>query len=97
MSVDLSQDLEQELRTISFEEAFARLEAILDRLNRGTISLDESLKLYEEANQLIATCHKRLNEAERKIEILDKNRTGELILGNDKKPLMQDYKLPPNP
>lgn len=92
MSVDLSQN--QELALISFEAAFARLEAILERLNGGTISLDDSLKLYEEADKLIAICHKQLNEAEKKIEILDKNRNGELILGNDKRPLTQDYKIP---
>lgn len=90
MSVDLSQT--QELTLISFEAAFTRLEVILERLNGGTISLDDSLKLYEEADQLITICNKRLNEAERKIEILDKNRNGELILGSDKKPMMQDYK-----
>jgi exodeoxyribonuclease VII small subunit len=91
MSIDLSQNQESPL--ISFEAAFARLEAILERLNGGTISLDDSLKLYEEADRLIAFCNKQLNEAERKIEILDKNRTGEVVLGQDKRPLMQEYKV----
>ncbi|CUI16579.1 Exodeoxyribonuclease 7 small subunit [Candidatus Protochlamydia naegleriophila] len=78
----------------SFETALSRLEEILERMNGGTISLDESLKLYEEADQLIAICNKRLNEAERKIEILVKNRSGELAIGSDDKPLVQDYKIP---
>ena len=82
----------EEEKNIGFEAAFARLEEILDRLNAGTISLDESLKLYEEADRLIAVCNKRLNEAERKIEILVKNRNGELTFGNDEKPLTQDFK-----
>lgn len=90
MSITITQD--QEVVPLSFEAAFARLEEILERLNTGAISLDDSLKLYEEADQLIATCNKRLNDAERKIEILVKNRNGELILGNDEKPLTQDYK-----
>ena len=67
---------EQEAIPLSFEAAFARLEEILERLNAGTITLDDSLKLYEEADQLIAICSKRLNDAERKIEILVKNRNG---------------------
>lgn len=67
----------------SFEIAFNRLETILEKMNTGSISLDESLKLYEEADQLIAICNKRLNEAERRIETLVKNRNGELIMGND--------------
>lgn len=82
---------EEELPSISFEAAFARLEQILERMNTGSISLDESLKLYEEADKLIITCSKRLNDAERKIEILVKNRNGELTLGSDGKPLTQDF------
>lgn len=71
---------------VSFEEAFTRLEQILERMNSGSVSLDESLKLYEEADKLISNCSKRLNDAERKIETLIKNRNGELVLGSDQKP-----------
>lgn len=92
MNINLTQDQEP-LPLLSFEAAFARLEEILEKLNTGTISLDDSLKLYEEADQLIATCNKRLNDAERKIEVLIKNRSGELALGTDEKPLMQDYRV----
>ncbi|CAF23344.1 exodeoxyribonuclease VII small subunit [Candidatus Protochlamydia amoebophila] len=79
--------------TASFETALCRLEEILEKMNSGTVSLDESLKLYEEADQLIIICNKRLNDAERKIEILVKNRSGELTLGNDDKPIIQDFKI----
>lgn len=75
---------------MTFEASFARLEEILEKMNSGQVSLDESLKLYEEADKLIVTCSKRLNEAERKIEVLMKNRNGELVLGSDNKPLMQE-------
>lgn len=75
----------------SFEEAFARLEHILERMNSGTISLDESLKLYEEADKLISFCNKRLTEAERKIETLVKNRNGDLALGPDQKPQTTEF------
>lgn len=81
----------------SFELAFARLEEILERMNSGAISLDESLKLYEEADALINTCSKRLNDAERKIEILIKNRGGELALSGEQRPLTQDFTLPSQP
>lgn len=80
----------------TFENAFARLEEILERMNSGAVSLDESLKLYEEADRLINMCNKRLTDAERKIEILIKNRNGELAIGTDQKPLVQDFNLPPN-
>lgn len=78
----------------TFESAFARLEEILEKMNSGTVNLDESLNLYEEADKLIVMCSKRLNEAERKIEILIKNRTGELAIGPDQKPLVQDFNIP---
>ena len=83
----------QNSSSISFEAAFARLEEILEKMNSEAISLDDSLKLYEEADQLIALCNKRLNEAERKIEMLVKNRNGELVTGNDDQPVTQDYKI----
>lgn len=73
----------------NFESAFARLEAILERMNTTNISLDDSLKLFEEADKLITSCSKRLNDAERKIEVLIKTRNGDLVLGPDFKPTTQ--------
>jgi len=74
---------------ISFEKAFERLEQILEKLNSGHPSLEESLKLYEEADQLIIMSHKKLADAEKKIEVLMKNRAGELQMGSDNKPQVQ--------
>lgn len=76
----------------TFESAFVRLEEILNRLNTGTISLDESLKLYEEADRLITFCNQQLVNAEKKIEVLIKNRNGELALGSDENPITKEYK-----
>ncbi len=80
-----------ETEEISFEAAFSRLEAILEKMNSGAITLDESLKLYEEADRLIQICTKRLSDAERKVEILVKNRNGELTLDADQKPTTQPF------
>lgn len=77
---------------VSFEAGFKRLEEILEKMNSSSVSLDESLKLFEEADQLINQCSKRLQEAERKIEVLVKNRSGEVQLGSDQKPTTQDFK-----
>lgn len=62
----------------NFEKAFSRLEAILEQMNSGNISLDESLKLYEEADRLIEGCGSRLTAVEQRIESLIKKRDGEL-------------------
>ena len=75
----------------TFEEAYARLEEILEKMNSGKASLDESLKLYEEADKLIGSCNKRLTEAEKKIEMLLKNRSGELVLDEDGNPVTEAY------
>ncbi len=70
----------------TFETAFSRLEKILERMNSDGVTLDESLALFEEANGIITFCNERLAQAEKKVEILLKNRNGELTLGEDGKP-----------
>lgn len=78
----------------SFEKSVERLEEILEKMNSGAIQLEEALKLYEEADTLIASCNKRLNEAERKIEVLVKNRSGEIALDKDGKPEKEPFSPP---
>lgn len=75
----------------NFEKNFQRLEEILETMNSGEAGLDESLKLYEEANQLIISCGKRLNDAEQTIEKLIKTRDGELALAEDGSPESQTF------
>ncbi len=64
----------------TFEQSYARLEEILEKMNSGKVTIDDSLKLYEEADKLIHSCTKRLTDAEQKIELLIKQRSGELAL-----------------
>jgi exodeoxyribonuclease VII small subunit len=63
-----------------FEEAYDRLEKILERISSDSIPLEEALTLYEEADRLIQACQNQLTTAEQKIEILLKNREGNLSL-----------------
>lgn len=74
-----------------FEEAFARLELILTQMQSNSVSLDEALKLYEEADKLIILCTRKLTDAEKRIEFLKKNRDGSLELSDEQKPITQDY------
>ncbi|MBP7073896.1 MAG: exodeoxyribonuclease VII small subunit [Rhabdochlamydiaceae bacterium] len=76
---------------MKFEEAYQRLEEILQAMNSGKVALDDSLKLYEEADKLIVTCQKKLTEAEKKIEILVKNRAGELATDEAGEPLKESF------
>ena len=59
-----------------FEAAVAELETIVKKLEEGDLPLESSLQLYERGVQLSRFCHARLEEAERRIEIL--NERGEL-------------------
>jgi exodeoxyribonuclease VII small subunit len=59
-----------------FETALARLEEIVQELEKGDIPLEQSLKLFEEGIKLSRICNKRLEEAERKVEILIKDKDG---------------------
>lgn len=53
-----------------FEAAIAELETIVKKLEEGDSALEQSLALYERGVQLSRYCHARLEEAERRIEIL---------------------------
>jgi exodeoxyribonuclease VII small subunit len=76
---------------MKFEEAYSRLEEILEKMNSGKASLDDSLKLYEEADKLIVTCQKTLSEAEKKIEMMIKSRNGEVVLDEAGNPTVQAF------
>jgi exodeoxyribonuclease VII small subunit len=62
----------------SFEKDLEQLEAIVASLEEGGLSLDDSLKQFENGIRLARRCEKALTEAEKKIEILTKNAEGDL-------------------
>ncbi len=59
-----------------FEAALARLEEIVKELEKGDLPLEQSLKLFEEGVKLSRICNKQLEDAERKVEILLKDKAG---------------------
>ncbi len=62
-----------------FETALARLEEIVQQLEQGDLALEQSLKLFEEGIKLSRICNTRLEKAERKVEILLKDKSGNMI------------------
>jgi exodeoxyribonuclease VII small subunit len=60
-----------------FEESLQRLEKIVTELEKGDVSLDHALELFDEGMKLSSSCRKELEEAEGKVEILLK-RSGKL-------------------
>lgn len=67
-----------DLSTLSFEDALKRLETIVQRLESGDASLDESISLYSEGDQLKKQCEARLKSAQEKID--------KIVLGTDGQP-----------
>jgi exodeoxyribonuclease VII small subunit len=59
-----------------FETALKKLEDVVKRLEGGDLSLDDSLKAFEEGVKCAEICTKRLNEAEQKVEVLLRKKNG---------------------
>lgn len=72
----------------SFEDSLRKLETIVERLEKGDLALEDSLKLFEEGIGLSESCKKELDEAEGKVQQLLKQRDGSFktapLPGNDK-------------
>ncbi|HLT58067.1 MAG: exodeoxyribonuclease VII small subunit [Limnochordales bacterium] len=64
---------------LSFEEALARLEQIVLRIESGEAGLEESLRLFEEGVALARTCRAQLDRAEARIRVLVEGADGELL------------------
>ena len=69
-------------KDIKFEDALSSLETIVEKLERGELSLEGSLAAFEEGIRLSRICAKQLDEAEKKIEILIKGEDGNLKTEN---------------
>ncbi len=54
----------------TFESALAKLEQIADELEKGDLSLDKSLKKFDEGIKLVQFCNQRLEEAKARVELL---------------------------
>ena len=64
----------------SFETSILRLEEIVSALEDGKLTLEETLRLYEEAILIYKNCYQQLDHAEQKISILNKTDEGGFIL-----------------
>jgi len=57
-------------KTLDFETALAELEGLVEQMEQGDLSLDESLKQFERGVELTRACQTALKEAEQKVQIL---------------------------
>jgi exodeoxyribonuclease VII small subunit len=77
-------------QSMTYEEAFKRLEEILNLMNSGQVPLDSAVNLYKEADELTRFCEKKLNEAENTIETLIRDRDNQFAC-QDNKPSTQEF------
>lgn len=67
-------------RGSDFEKSFQQLEKIVQRLESEELSLDDSLKLFEEGISLSRFCHQKLSEVEKRIELILADAKGEPVV-----------------
>jgi len=65
---------------VDFDAGLKKLEEMVEQLDRGELSLEESLSLFEEGIKLTRTLARFIEEAEKKIEILSTDENGNVIL-----------------
>jgi exodeoxyribonuclease VII small subunit len=68
------------LKTNEFEKAFQQLEKIVQQLESENLSLDDSLQLFEEGIRLSRFCNQKLEEVEKKIELILADAKGQPVL-----------------
>ena len=73
---------------INFEATLNELETLVEQLERGDISLEESLKQFEHGIQLVRSCQRSLQAAEQKVQMLTRDRTGDTL---------EDFATAPDP
>ena len=61
-----------------FEEHLTQLETVVERLEKGDLTLDESVRLFEEGMKLSQACKKELEQAEGRIQVLVEGRGGKM-------------------
>lgn len=61
-------------KNLKFEQAMNQLEKMVEKLEMGDLSLEDSLKVFEEGMELTQFCEQKLNEAEGKVEMLMKDK-----------------------
>ena len=70
--------LDKKIDNLTYEDAFDRLQKITELLENGNVSLDDSIKYYEQGILLKNFCEKKLKDAEMKIKnVLDKSKNSE--------------------
>ena len=72
--------MKNEQQAQSFESSLEALEKIVQQLENGDLALEKSLELFEQGIKLSRQCQERLNQAERRIEVLLRDNQGRPVV-----------------
>ena len=75
-----SKSVEKAKEPVPFEEALKKLESIVESMEAGDLPLETLLSRFEEGTRLVQSCQVKLEDAELKIQKLEKNAAGEPVL-----------------
>lgn len=74
----MAEEINDDIKTMNFEQALAALERIVDDLEKGDVPLDQSIRIYERGEALKAHCDRLLKAAEDKVEKIRLARDGKV-------------------
>ena len=66
------------MKELNFEEAIAKLESEVRKLESGNMTLEESISAFEEAVKLVRICNEKLDNAERRVRLLTETEDGSI-------------------
>ena len=78
MKAELNESIEKEMEGLSIEEIFGRLDEIVEHLEDGAVSLEDSFEYYETGMKLVKACSGKLDRVEKQIMVLKGQETEEL-------------------
>jgi exodeoxyribonuclease VII small subunit len=76
------QQIMAKAKKINFEQSLEELEALVEQMEEGELSLEDSLKAFEQGIKLTRSCQQALKEAEQKVQ---------LLLGDDEELIVKDF------
>jgi len=72
--------IKKKQKTTDFESAIAELETLVEEMEHGDISLEDSLKKFERGIELTRTCQKALQDAEQKVRMLIEKKQSDTLV-----------------
>jgi exodeoxyribonuclease VII small subunit len=77
--INMAENIQVDVKKLSFERAIEELEAIVKRLEEGKVPLEESVAIYERGEALKRRCEELLRQAEARVDKITPDATGQVV------------------